>query len=124
VTFKITVPPEPGEYQLECDVVHEGISWFADKGSKTWRSTVDVGGAPDSQRSPDEAVDLAVGDATLSLPDMSSLEPPGPLPMHGVHRDVVRRVVEAQGGRLVHLEMDERCGREWIGYRYFVRKND
>ena len=124
VTIQITVPPEPGEYQLECDVVHEGISWFADKGSKTWRSPVDVGGAPDIQRSSDGAVDLAVGDATLSLPDMSSLEPPGPLPMHGVHRDVVRRVVEAQGGRLVHLEMDERCGREWIGYRYFVRKND
>jgi hypothetical protein len=104
--------------------VHEGISWFADRGSETWHTTVNVGGAPTGQKSSDEAVDLTVGDVALSLPEISSLEPPGPLPMYGVHRDVVVSVVEQEGGRLLHVETDERCGREWIGYRYFVRKND
>jgi SAM-dependent methyltransferase len=124
VALRITIPSEPGEYELECDVVHEGISWFADRGSETWRATVNVGGAPTGQESSDEAVDVTVGEVTLALPEMSSLEPPGPLPMHGLHRDVVLSVVEQEGGRLLHLETDERCGREWVGYRYFVRKND
>lgn len=121
VAVTVTAPLEPGEYQLECDVVHEGISWFADKGSRTWRTTVVVGGASSSE-SPAEAVEPP-GNVALSLPDISSVEPPGPLPMHGIHRDVVMRVVEEHGGALVHLEIDERCGSEWIGYRYFVRKN-
>ena len=120
VAVTATAPLEPGEYQLECDVVHEGISWFADKGSRTWRATVTVGAA--SSESPEEAVDQP-GNVALSLPDISSVESPGPLPMHGIHRDVVTRVVEEHGGALIHLEVDERCGSEWIGYRYFVRKN-
>jgi 2-polyprenyl-3-methyl-5-hydroxy-6-metoxy-1,4-benzoquinol methylase len=121
VAVTVTAPLEPGEYQLECDVVHEGISWFADKGSRTWRTAVVVGGASSSE-SPAEAVEPP-GNVALSLPDISSVESPGPLPMHGIHRDVVTRVVEEHGGALVHLEIDERCGSEWIGYRYFVRKN-
>jgi SAM-dependent methyltransferase len=123
VTLHVTVPPDPGEYQLECDVVHEGISWFTDKGSETWRTTVNVGGAPNAESS-EEAGNPTVGDAALSLPEMSTLEPPGPLPMHGVHRDVVMSALERSGGRLLHLETDERCGPEWVGYRYFVRKGD
>ena len=40
VTLDVTVPADPGEYVLECDVVHEGISWFADKGSEAWRTRI------------------------------------------------------------------------------------
>jgi 2-polyprenyl-3-methyl-5-hydroxy-6-metoxy-1,4-benzoquinol methylase len=122
VTITITAPPEPGEFQLECDVVHEGISWFADRGSATWRTSVVVAGVA-GNAPPGEAADPLVGDVALSLPDMSSVESPGPLPMHGVHRDVVTKVVEEHGGTVVHLEVDERCGKEWIGYRYFVGKS-
>jgi hypothetical protein len=120
VAVTVTAPVEPGEYQLECDVVHEGISWFADKGSRTWRTTVVVGSASGESRG--EAVEPA-DKVALSLPDISSVESPGPLPMHGIHRDVVTKVVQDHGGALVHVEVDERCGTEWIGYRYFVRKN-
>lgn len=54
------------------------------------------------------------------LPEES--EEAGEFPMHGLHRDTVIEVNESHGGNLLHLEIDERCGREWVGYRYVVRK--
>jgi hypothetical protein len=44
--------------------------------------------------------------------------------MYGVHRGVVETLIRHNGSRVVHLETDERCGKEWVGYRYFVRKDD
>ena len=38
----INAPKEPGEYTLEVDVLQEGVSWFALKGSKTSRTRVRV----------------------------------------------------------------------------------
>jgi hypothetical protein len=38
----INAPKEPGEYMLEVDVLQEGVSWFALKGSKTARARVRV----------------------------------------------------------------------------------
>jgi hypothetical protein len=38
----INAPKEPGEYTLEVDVLQEGVSWFALKGSKTARARVRV----------------------------------------------------------------------------------
>jgi SAM-dependent methyltransferase len=122
VPLSVTLPPEAGDYQLECDLVHEGISWFADKGSRTWRCHVSVTGS--ARVDPrDEAGEPARAEQTLSLPDVSSVEPPGPLPMHGIHHDVVLRLIREEGATLVHEEIDERGGPEWIGYRYFVKKS-
>lgn len=38
----VNAPKEPGEYTLEVDVLQEGVSWFALKGSKTARVRVRV----------------------------------------------------------------------------------
>lgn len=38
----INAPKEPGEYTLEVDVLQEGVSWFALKGSKTSRTRIRV----------------------------------------------------------------------------------
>jgi len=120
VTLTVSTPREPGEYQLECDIVHEGISWFGDRGSTTSRTKVRVAGetAAQSEQLPEESIGRG---AALSLPDPSSIDAPGPLPMHGIHRDDVLRAIAEHGGTLVHDEIDERCGSEWVGYRYFVR---
>ena len=45
-------------------------------------------------------------------------------PMHGVHRDVVAALIAEGSATLVSVKPDDRCGPEWIGYRYFVRKNE
>jgi 4-amino-4-deoxy-L-arabinose transferase-like glycosyltransferase len=38
----INAPRQPGEYQLEVDMLQEGASWFGLKGSRTWRGRVKV----------------------------------------------------------------------------------
>ncbi len=35
VQLQVTAPTEPGDYLLEVDLVHEGITWFADRGAQT-----------------------------------------------------------------------------------------
>lgn len=35
VRLQVTAPAEPGDYLLEVDLVHEGITWFADRGART-----------------------------------------------------------------------------------------
>jgi hypothetical protein len=67
--------------------------------------------------------DLAAGETCHVLSDEASAEEdPEPLSMYGIHRQVVEQLIRDDGGTVVHLETDERCGREWVGYRYFVRK--
>lgn len=40
--LRIAAPSQPGEYILELDMVQEGVAWFAQRGSTTWRSRVKV----------------------------------------------------------------------------------
>jgi len=122
VTIEVTAPMDPGEYVLECDAVHEGISWFADKGSAPWRSTVTVAGSSTLEPFKQE-IDRPSADIALSLTNDPSLVSPGPLPMHGIPSGIVEDAIAAHGGTLVRREPDERSGKEWVGYRYIVRKD-
>jgi hypothetical protein len=40
VELPIYVPEEPGTYQVEIDIVWEGVMWFKDKGSPTAKVTL------------------------------------------------------------------------------------
>ena len=42
VPLLITVPNKPGDYILELDLVHEGVTWFRDKGSEPLRVNLKV----------------------------------------------------------------------------------
>jgi hypothetical protein len=42
VSLSVTAPEEPGEYVLEVDLVQEGVSFFGEQGSATWRARVKV----------------------------------------------------------------------------------
>ena len=42
IRLQITAPVQAGEYILEIDLVQEGVAWFKDKGSQTWRGRVKV----------------------------------------------------------------------------------
>jgi hypothetical protein len=42
VPLTVTAPPEAGSYVLEIDMVQEGVTWFASKGSKPLRAIVKV----------------------------------------------------------------------------------
>jgi len=42
VPLVITAPAQAGDYVLQLDVVHEGVAWFADKGSEVLKTNVKV----------------------------------------------------------------------------------
>ena len=42
VELNLKAPPEPGAYTIELDMVNEGMSWFAQKGSPVATVSLDV----------------------------------------------------------------------------------
>ncbi|HWW76361.1 MAG TPA: NBR1-Ig-like domain-containing protein, partial [Pyrinomonadaceae bacterium] len=42
LSLTVTAPRAPGDYVLELDMVHEGVTFFRQKGSPTWRTHVRV----------------------------------------------------------------------------------
>ncbi|MBC2581566.1 hypothetical protein [Clostridium sp. DJ247] len=40
--LKLTSPSKIGKYKIELDMVHEGVTWFKEKGSKTYNIELEV----------------------------------------------------------------------------------
>jgi SAM-dependent methyltransferase len=124
VGLTIRSPGETGMYVCEVDLVHEGVTWFADRGSETFRGLVRVG----ADAFPEEAASAAPGPLPRAdYPDIyaelsQESTDIGAFPMYGVPRIEVLTLMTAAGGRCFHVEPDERGGPEWLGYRYFVIK--
>jgi SAM-dependent methyltransferase len=125
VMLPVRVPSAPGAYLGEIDLVHEGVTWFRDKGSAAVRFPVVVVAAlgelqqpantinelpvPDYPTGPAHTIGEATGDEI------------GPFPMYGVPREQVLDIVSKHGATLVHIEDGLRAGVEWVDYRYFIR---
>lgn len=127
VLLTMRAPAEPGSYVGEIDLVHEGISWYGHKGSRTLRFMVDV--------TRDSAAVAGAGTAMIReypIPPYPEAALPSPsasaatrfvkadFPMNGVHREEVMEIIRRHGARLAYLEEDRRAGPEWVSYRYFV----
>jgi SAM-dependent methyltransferase len=133
IQLEVRAPDRPGKYVLEVDIVHEGISWFSDRGSATVRVPVDIV-APAASREPHSRpvnADVArastvpdYSDVALSdlLPAFDGAAAVSDFPMHGMPRDTVASIVAAAGGEVVHVVDDDHAKPEWDGYKYFVRK--
>ncbi len=125
VLVTMRAPAAPGRYVVEIDLVHEGISWFAHKGSPTLRFAIDVTAGP-AERTASVAIE------EYPLPDSpdgliprpagapSATPAKGDFPMNGVPRETVLEIIRGHGARLAYLEEDRRAGPEWASYRYFV----
>ncbi|MCX6554440.1 MAG: class I SAM-dependent methyltransferase [Candidatus Aminicenantes bacterium] len=132
----IKTPPQKGDYICEIDLVHEGIAWFKDKGTKTLRFPVRVGSKDDHFSRADifaaeasRAVEgTPVPETRISAQDLyadlaKEVRELGPFPMHGIHSDRIVEFFKAAGAEVLRMEEDEHSGQEWIGYRYIVKKN-
>ena len=110
----VRAPGSAGSYVLELDLVQEGVTWFADRGSNTVRASVDVVEAmgPTSSGGPDHGRALASteGDTTEHYPTFM---------MRGIERSEVERSVDEFGGEV--LERREHVT-EWVSYRYVTRR--
>jgi SAM-dependent methyltransferase len=132
IQLEVRAPDRPGKYVLEVDVVHEGISWFSDRGSATARVTVDV--VASASREPHSRPVNAGVPLALAIPDysdvaLSALLPAfdgdaavSDFPMHGIPRDTVASIVAAAGGEVVQVVDDDHAKPEWNGYKYFVNR--
>jgi len=102
----VTAPDEPGLYTLEVDVVQESVSWFAARGSPTFRTRVDV--AP----SETQAVQTEPRQAAVAAK----------MEMYCLPRRTVERLVAENGGDLLAAVEHHSCGEEYENYQYFVGK--
>lgn len=126
VLLGMRAPAEPGTYVGEIDLVHEGISWYGHKGSRTLRFTIDVSDDGAAMQRAGASVMMQeysvpdYPDDVIPTPPASETSARADFPMHGVPRDKVMEIIRTHGARLVHLEEDRRAGPEWVSYRYFV----
>jgi SAM-dependent methyltransferase len=133
VDLQIRTPADPGKYLLELDVVHEGITWFADRGSRTCRVPIEAVPAGATPMAAERSVQPA-SSQPMVLPDYSDVKlnallpaPDGAaavsdFPMHGIASDAVAGIVSGAGGRIVRLVEDDHARPEWNGFKYFVSR--
>jgi SAM-dependent methyltransferase len=124
LVLEVTPPDARDALVLELDVVHEGHSWFGDKGSPTLRIPTGDGAEPRPGSRGDAPASDASWSDDLLAPFLTHRLDDGedvPFPMHGIPRDQIVAFVTSRGAELLHCESDDRGGREWAGYRYFFR---
>jgi SAM-dependent methyltransferase len=102
VALAVSWPPPVGAAVLELDVVHEGVTWFADLGSPTAR--VPLSGAPPAASIPQGPPD--------------SFEPV--MEMHAVPRRDVEALLQEAGVRVLAVRPETHCGPQWEAWRYHV----
>lgn len=119
----VKAPSEVGDYICEFDLVHEGVTWFGDRGLKPVQVCVTVAAKraePEPSRNA-ESRDVEFPDIYALLPPPGD-EPIAAFPMFGVSRSVVTELVRSFGGELFQVDDDDRGGPEWDSHMYFVSK--
>ncbi len=131
--LKVKAPPIPGNYSCEIDLVHEGVSWFKDKGSQvyTFKIAVSENSLTQSSDLQENQIQNNLSKKTFSsLPENNDFQnelqenykDPGPFPMYGIEQKKVCSLFENLGAKILKIEEDFHCGGEWVGYRYYIRK--
>jgi SAM-dependent methyltransferase len=114
-----TAPDLPGRYLLEVDLVEEGVTWFANRGSPTGRFDVLVKRSPAWRRGADRL--LRAANHSADDGDNPS-ERDAAFEMHAVPKERVVDVVTSAGGQIVDIERFDVSGPGWESYRYFTAK--
>ncbi len=126
-TLTIRTPSRDGVYRAEIDLVHEGVTWFQDKGSRALQFELTVrsdaahtGRALQAATTEESRVpDYSAQDLARLYGDLGPAGSSDPFPMYGVPQAQVLAIIGEEGGTVARVE-DDGYGAEWIGYRYFV----
>lgn len=105
VDLAITAPESPGRYRLQCDVVEEGVTWFADAGSTLAEVGVTVG-----------------ADVPVPTPEPASASDEPAMEMHAVRRERVEQLLAESGVRLLDVRRVYHAGPTWLAFRYDCTK--
>lgn len=123
----VKAPPDAGDYICEFDLVHEGVTWFRERGLKPVQVRVPVTA---KEVEPETKPSAPVEKRDVEFPDIYTLLPPpadapiAAFPMFGVSRAIVTELIRSTGGELFQVDDDERGGPEWESHMYFVAKRE
>jgi SAM-dependent methyltransferase len=116
VELSVLAPVQPGDYQLEIDLLQELIGWFADRGSSTLKLPVTVAAGPRpaaTERAPAEGSQASQTGQGGFAPQME---------MHVMSREDVVAVVEGAGGIVLDMIAKDRCGLSTPSLDYVVAR--
>jgi SAM-dependent methyltransferase len=130
-----TAPDVDGPAELELDLVQEFVTWWADVGGDTVRTTVSVRGDAEEPRAADPGARPATGSGARTPGEPEAVRNPagarqaaepggdadGEMEMHGLHVDLVRSLFTHCGCRVVDAVPDTMAGDEWDSYTYLVQ---
>lgn len=111
IDLTVRAPALPGRHLLVLDLVQEGVAWFADRGSRALRLTLDVHPGSSGLPNPKNATTADAGGSLLPV-----------IEMHGIPADEVRATVTEAGGAVLHQLADPRAGPDTEGLRYIARR--
>ena len=97
VQLDVFAPIQPGEYELEVDLVQEGISWFADRGSSTLRLPVTVAAEPEGPVDGGAATEDRQANQSQQGASTPSFQ------MHAIAREDVVATLEDAGGVILDV---------------------
>jgi SAM-dependent methyltransferase len=114
-SLEVRPPRRPGAYILELDMVQEGVTWFAERGSTVRRVVAFV--------IPGLASGRALRARLRRRAESPAAEQDEPsMEMHAVPRAEVVELVESSGGRILAVDPSVAAGASWLGFRYCITK--
>lgn len=131
ITLPLATPVEEGHYELELDMVQEGVSWFADQGSEPTRIPLRI--TPDADaagKQPPPPGDPSTGqppddEQPGSDPpdsDPADISDPSGIEMHGLETELVHNLFRHCSCHVVATRQDSLAGVGWDSHTYFVRR--
>ena len=116
VQLNVVAPAQPGDYELEIDLVQELIGWFADRGSPTLKVPVTVIVRADARASGEP---LGVK-RVPSEDDQADFVPQ--MEVHVMVQAEVVAVLEEAGGVVLDVSPKDRCGPAMRSLDYIVAR--
>ncbi|GAA2814359.1 class I SAM-dependent methyltransferase [Crossiella cryophila] len=120
LVLEINAPVEPGRYELELDMVLEGVTWFQGVGSATTRIPVEI--TPHSVAAPVAEPVVVATEPSAEAEEAPVTEDAGGIEMFPLPPALFRSLLEHVGCRVLHLVEDELGGPEWGSYTAVVQR--
>lgn len=116
VQLTVIAPPKAGPYSLQVDLVEEGVTWFAEQGSRQAAIAVNVQRTERTRRKLSQRLQ-----PQPEAPQPTSAEPEY-FTMNGLPRERVEAAVAGAGCIILEAAPNGKGGVHWEGYQYFVTK--
>ncbi len=116
VELAVLPPVQPGQYELEVDLLQEMIGWFADQGSSTLKLPVAVTAEPEG------GVDEGERPKEPKTSENSKGAFAPVIEMHVMSREDVVAVLEDSGGVVLDMIVKDRCGPSTPSLDYVVAR--